>query len=237
MKRCILGALIACSLNVTAMDLKSFFADADQFLKKYVTNGLVDYKAIKKNNSEIEKLYREIGMTDLSASNDMEKKAFYINAYNLVVVYYVSKYYPLKSPLDQSGFFDKVKHLIAGENITLNTLEIKNLLQGFKDARIHFALACAAKSCPPLASSAYTPDKLDVQLKERTVSALNNKEWMRVFPSQKRVELSKIFEWYKADFTSNGRSVLDWINQFRKEPIPSTYSIGYYEYNWSLNEK
>jgi hypothetical protein len=215
MKRCILGALIACSLNVTAMDLKSFFADADQFLKKYVTNGLVDYKAIKKNNSEIEKLYREIGMTDLSAS----------------------KYYPLKSPLDQSGFFDKVKHLIAGENITLNTLEIKNLLQGFKDARIHFALACAAKSCPPLASSAYTPDKLDVQLKERTVSALNNKEWMRVFPSQKRVELSKIFEWYKADFTSNGRSVLDWINQFRKEPIPSTYSIGYYEYNWSLNEK
>ncbi|MEM6360586.1 MAG: DUF547 domain-containing protein, partial [Bacteroidota bacterium] len=48
------------------------------------------------------------------------KNAFFVNAYNLIVIYQVAKFYPLKSPLDRSGFFDRVKHTVAGESITLN---------------------------------------------------------------------------------------------------------------------
>lgn len=229
-------SLIIC-VQVQAVDQTAFFKKADSFFKKNVSNGSVAYKAIVKNISEIEGIYKDIGNADLTGLDDNTKKAFYINAYNLVVIYWVAKHYPLKSPLDDSGFFDKVKHNVAGEEMTLNILEIKKLLQPYKDGRFHFALACAAKSCPPLPGFAFVPEKLEMQLTERATFALNNKDWLKLYPAQKKVELSKIFDWYKSDFIESGKNQIDWINQFRIEKIPTSYAIGFYEYNWALNEK
>ena len=217
--------------------LSAFTSSSDSFLKKYVSNGSVAYTKIKQNIGEVEALYALIGKMNLSGVDVAMQKSFYINAYNIIVIYWVAKHYPLKSPLDNSGFFDKVKHKVAGEEITLNSLEIKKLLLPYKDARLHFALACAAKSCPPLASFAYTPITLDKQLTERATAALNNPGWLKINNAEKKVELSKIFEWYKKDFTADGKTELEWINQYRKEKIPATYTVGFYEYNWALNEK
>lgn len=235
MKYQILIVLFSVTVSAKA-DVNSFIAGADKFFSTYVRNGMVSYKTVKTNLAEIESLYGMVGSMNLTGVDDVHRKAFYINAYNLIVIYQVSKYYPLKSPLSHSGFFDKVEHKVAGEMITLNELEIKKLLQAYGDARIHFALACAAKSCPPLASFAYQPDKLDEQLNARATQAINNKTWLKVDASRKKVELSKIFEWYQKDFTAAGGSVIDWINKFRKEKIPSAYSVSYYEYDWALNE-
>jgi hypothetical protein len=66
---------------------------------------------------------------------------------------------------------------------------------------------------------------------------LNNPGWLKINNAEKKVELSKIFEWYKKDFTADGKTELEWINQYRKEKIPATYTVGFYEYNWALNEK
>lgn len=217
--------------------LSTFTSSSDSFLKKYVSNGSVAYTKVKQNIGEVEALYALIGEMNLSGVDVAMQKSFYINAYNIIVIYWVAKHYPLKSPLDNSGFFDKVKHKVAGEEITLNSLEIKKLLLPYKDARLHFALACAAKSCPPLASFAYTPVALDKQLTERATAALNNPGWLKINNAEKKVELSKIFEWYKNDFTADGKTKLEWINQYRKEKIPATYAVGFYEYNWALNEK
>jgi hypothetical protein len=223
--------------SAQATDVPTFVKSADTFFKKYVSNGAVAYTKIKQNMTEVETLYTSVGEMDMSKENDSNKKAFYINAYNIAVIFWVVKHYPLKSPLDNSGFFDKVKHRIAGEEMTLNSLEIKKLLLTYKDARFHFALACAAKSCPPLASFAYTPEGLDKQLNDQATAALNNPEWLKINAAQKKIELSKIFEWYKKDFTMEGKTEIEWINQFRKEKIPTTYAVGFYEYNWALNEK
>ena len=223
------------TLSSLANSGKAFTERADIFFKKYVKNGSVDYKSINANKAEITLLYKEIGQMNINAFSDQEKNAFYVNAYNLIVIYWVAEYYPLKSPLDKSGFFDKVKHKVAGEELSLNVLEIKKLLLPYKDGRFHFVLACAAKSCPPLASFAIQPDKLEQQLNERTTLALNNNEWLRVENTLKKVALSKIFDWYKGDFTQKG-SVIDWINQYRKAKIPVDFKVEYYEYNWSLNE-
>ncbi len=222
--------------GIHAQNVNTFFNQSDAFFKKYVSNGSVSYTSVKKNIGEIEVLYKQVGAMNVSKENDATKKAFYINAYNVIVIYYVAKHYPLKSPLDNSGFFDKVKHKVSGEDLTLNALEIKKLLLTYKDARVHFALACAARSCPPLASFAYMPDQLDKQLTERTTQAVNDSDWLKVQPGKKSVELSKIFDWYKKDFTTDGKSVIDWINPYRKEKIPASYSVGYYEYNWKLND-
>ena len=238
MKRIFCGVLIlGLSSTCVANGLQSFFEQSNAFLEKYVNQGAVAYSSVGKNIGEAEKLYVQIGSMDLSGASEAEKKAFYINAYNLVVIYFVAKHYPLKSPMDASGFFDKVRHKVAGEQLTLNALEIKKLLQPYKDARVHFVLACAAKSCPPLASFAYQPDKLEQQLSARTTLALNDPSWIKVMQSKKTVEVSKIFEWYKDDFTHGGKSTLEWINTYRKEKIPASYKVGYYEYNWALNEQ
>ena len=123
--------------SALSSDADTFLKKTDTFFKKYVNNGSVAYKSIVKNLPEIEGLYTEVGSADLSGIDDNTKKSFYINAYNIAVIYWVVKHYPLKSPLDDSGFFDKVKHKIAGEDMTLNSLEIKKLLLAYKDARIH----------------------------------------------------------------------------------------------------
>jgi hypothetical protein len=229
--------LVTSLFSVAEDQLSTFTNSSDSFFKKYVSNGSVAYGKIKQNIGEVEALYAQIGAMNLSGVDVAIQKCFYVNAYNVIVIYWVAKHYPLKSPLDNSGFFDKVKHKVAGEEITLNSLEIKKLLLPYKDARLHFALACAAKSCPPLAGFAYTPVALDKQLTERAAAALNNPGWLKINNAEKKVELSKIFEWYKKDFTADGKTELEWINQYRKEKIPATYAVGFYEYNWALNEK
>ena len=111
-----------------SFDVTTFLKRTDAFFKKHVANGSIAYGSIAKNITEIDELYAEVGKADLTKLDDNTKKSFYINAYNIVVIYWVVKHYPLKSPLDDSGFFDKVKHKVAGEEMTLNSLEIKKLL-------------------------------------------------------------------------------------------------------------
>jgi hypothetical protein len=223
------------SFVAEASDLNQFTIEADAFLQRYVKNGEVSYGAIRHNLSEIENLYQKIGKVQIQGTAKNVQKAFYINAYNIIVVYWVARHFPLKSPLDHAGFFDQVKHRVAGEDVTLNTLEQEKLLKRFQDARVHFALACAAKSCPPLANFAYTDQHVEQQLLSRTRLAVNNRSWLRVNAARKSVQFSMIFDWYKGDFDSGGNSVIDWVNPYRDEKIPAGYKVDYYPYDWRLN--
>jgi hypothetical protein len=234
--KCLFVLLCVLTARDSAANVSAFTEKADQFLRQYVKDGNVAYGAIKSNFKAIASLYQEVGQMNLEGVPSEARKSFYINAYNIVVIYSVVKHLPLESPLDHAGFFDKVQHKVAGEMLTLNTLEVEKLLKVYKDARIHFVLVCAAKSCPPLAGFAYTPDKLDGQLTARTKLSLNDSTWLRLIKAQKKVELSKIFEWYAGDFTQNGQSVIEWINTYRTEKIPAGYTVAYYEYDWRLNE-
>ena len=218
-------------------NLKTFTEEANILLQSSVKNGQVDYATIKQNDNQIDQLYQEIGEMSLKDASEDEKKAFYINAYNLITIYQVKENYPLKSPMDVKGFFDEKKHTVAGESLTLNALEKEKLLKPYQDPRVHFVLVCAAQSCPPLASTAYRADQLDKQLEEKTRQALNNPQYTRVDKAAKKVEVSKIFDWYQDDFTRNNPSVLAYINQYRNKPIPQDYTVNYYEYDWKLNNQ
>ena len=214
-----------------------FTEKVQSFFQTYVKEGKVNYAAVKAKIGEIEALHDQIGRMNLTQASGNSRKAFYINAYNLLVIYEVARQYPLQSVMDVSGFFDRTKHQVAGEEMTLNSLERDKLIKSYGDARVHFALACAAKGCPQLAGYAYLPEKLDAQLEERTRMALNNPYFIRVNDKQKKVAVSKIFQWYEKDFTANRTSVLDFINPYRQKKIPASYALSYYEYDWSLNEK
>ena len=226
-------ALVFTSVTFAQSIDDGFFNKVDALLKANVVDGKVNYAALK-GNSQLSKLIDEIAVADLTNLDDNTIQAFYINAYNLHVINQVVQSYPLKSVTEEAGFFDKNKLSVANQQITLNQLEKQNLLGVYHDARFHFVLVCGALGCPPITDFAYTPEGLEAQMEMQTRKALNDKNFIKIKDGS--VELSQIFNWYKADFGSNKEAVIGFINKYRSNKISAASKIKYYEYDWSLNE-
>ena len=92
-----------------------------------------------------------------------------------------------------------------GDNISLNHLEHEIIRKQFKDPRIHVALVCAAKSCPPLLNRAYRADDLDKVLDENMKRFVTDASRNQIDDEKRELRLSKIFEWYPADFGGKDR--------------------------------
>lgn len=211
---------------------QDFFEQTDAFLTKNVQDGKVAYASI--NQQSIEDLLQQIRSFQLTNDKSTDL-AFYINAYNILVIHSVLQSGSIKSPLDVDGFFDKRSHAVAGQSLTLNQIENEIIRPTYQDARIHFALVCGALGCPRIQSKAFKPQTLDQQLAESSRIALNDPNFVRVSNDQKKVELSEIFKWYAEDFGADINAAVSYINQFRSIPIPSSYSADFYTYDWTLN--
>ncbi len=219
--------------GITAQDPDMFFNKADAFFKTYITNGKVEYKALHEEPAILGELMELLKSVDVSNVNDYTYQAFWINAYNLQVIQGIVSNYPLKSPLDVDGFFDKNKHQIAGKEVTLNQIENELLRAKFpNEPRFHFVLVCAGLGCPPIIDEAYRPSTLNEQLKTQTEKALNDPKFIRVEGGE--VKVSQIFEWYKSDFEKAG-GVVNFINSYREPKIPEDNKVSYYPYDWTLN--
>ncbi len=230
----ILVLLVSVSFSFGQSSTSDFFKKADSFFKEYVKNGLVDYAAIKNNPDALNEVLEMASNISVSKDQADEYKAFWINGYNLLVIDGVIKKYPIKSPLDQPGFFDKEKKNLAGEVVTLNDIENKLLRKNFpKEARFHFVLVCGGLGCPPIINEAYVPSKLDEQLERQTTKAINDPKFIRL--QKNKLKISQIFEWYKSDFEHEGK-VTDFINKYRSEKLPEKVKVSYYPYDWTLNE-
>ena len=210
-----------------------FFDDTHTFLQKVVKNNNVDYAAVKKEAS-LSSLVSRIARADIGAADAATKQAFYINAYNLLVIDKVAKAYPIQSTQDIPGFFDRTKNTVGGKTMTLNQLEKEYLLKQYGDPRYHFVLVCGALGCPPITDFAYTPEKLNEQLEEQTRIALNNNDFISA--TGNNLSLSQIFNWYKSDFGGNKSSILAFINKYRTSNYPSSVKFSYYDYDWVLND-
>ena len=221
--------------NSKAQNLAQFFDEADAIFGKYVSNGKVDYALLAKNEVELISVLDLAKNSRVSTSSPAAYQAFWINAYNLSVLKGIVDNYPIKSPLDKKGFFDKTTYTLGGTTITLNDIENKKLRAKFDDARFHFVLVCGAKGCPPLIAKAYRPETLDKQLEIQTKKALTNSEFVKI--SNGKVALSEIFKWYKEDFVKKGQNEIDFLNKFRSEKISSDAKVTYYSYDWRLNSK
>ena len=222
--------------NIAAQSLSSFFNASDLFFQTHVAEGQVNYKAIAEQPESLERLKEMYTDMDLSGQEAKVITAFWINAYNLAVINSIIEHYPLQSPREVAGFFNILKHRIAGREMSLNDLEKKELLEINRDARLHFVLICAARSCPPMAPFAYRPKQLEEQLDQRTQIALNNKKFIQLEEEKGRIALSEIFRWYVEDFEREG-GIRVFINRFRSVPLPASYKLRYYNYDWSLNDQ
>lgn len=232
-----LSLVIVLLLSVSVASAQSttdFFSKSDAFFKANVKNGKVTYTSIKEDPTVLNELVEMAKSITVAKENVAEYQAFWINGYNLLVIDGIVKNYPIKSPLDKPGFFDRNKNDIGGTSITLNDIENKLLRKNFpKEARFHFVLVCGGLGCPPIINEAYKPAKLDEQLEKQTKLALNDTKFIQV--NKNKVKISQIFEWYKGDFEHEGE-VTDFINKYKSEKLPEKAKVSYYPYDWTLNE-
>ena len=238
MKKLIVLTITILSLSFSesnAQSLQSFFDEADALFSTYVAGGKVDYKALKNEPSQLNAVLEMAKQISVSPNNAKEYQAFWINAYNISVIKGIVDNYPIKSPLDKKGFFDKTKFELGGTKITLNDIENKKLRAKFGDARFHFVLVCGAIGCPPLIGKAYTASNLENLLEQQTIKALNNSSFIKL--SGNKVAFSEIFKWYKEDFVKGGQTEIDFLNTYRKEKVPQDAKVTYYSYDWRLNSK
>jgi len=207
----------------------------DQLLKKYVDdNGDVNYKGFKQEakllNGYIDYLATKIPSENWSKQ---EKLAYYINVYNANTIKLIIDNYPTKSIKDIKNPWSKNRIKIGEEDFSLEDIEHK-ILRKMNEPRIHFAINCASASCPKLLNIPYTADNIETLLEKATKDFIFDSDKNKI--SKENVHLSKIFDWYKKDFTKNG-SLIDYINQYIKFKIDSDAKIFYLEYDWNLNEQ
>ncbi|MDO7875890.1 DUF547 domain-containing protein [Hymenobacter sp. ASUV-10] len=238
----LLGALLLAApllaLKPHAPPTPNLAAATTAYFKKFVdAEGNVNYAAIKRNPLELQALLRRIETFDAAAATENDRKAFYLNAYNVLVIGEVVARYPLESVQKVPGFFDKNTVSVAGDKLTLNDLETKKIREPYADPRTHFALVCGAKGCPRLNREAYVGNLLDAQLTVQARRVLQDPAFVRVDAAAKKVHLSEIFKWYEADFKASGKTGVAYVNQFREgKLIPAGYAVSYYPYDWKLND-
>jgi len=211
----------------------SFIDDTHALLQEHVKNGRVDYTSLQ-NDAEFKALIATIADADLTGASDALKKAFYINAYNLLVIDQALQSYPINSVQSIARFFDRKKITVSGKQLSLNKLEKGMLFKMYPDARLHFVLVCGALGCPPITNFAYHPDKLDSQLDQQTKLALNDNSFVN--SSGNTINISQIFNWYNNDFGGDKTSIINYINKYRDADLPADGKFNYIDYDWSVND-
>ena len=252
MKKLILIFIALVNLLYAQNDKHKFFTE---ILNDYVVDGLVNYKELK-NDNRLDEYLDQLSKTDTAKiSNQEDKLAFWINAYNAFTLKLIKENYPVESinDLHTGGLLigqilgKTVWHRewikISGKTLSLNNIEHDIIRKEFNEPRIHFALVCAAVSCPPLRNEAYEGYKIDQQLNDQSATFFNDETKNQFDVKTKSAELSKIMDWYDNDFGQNDEDILKYVSQFLPEGISqninnnlSEWDVSYLSYNWNLNE-
>lgn len=212
-------------------------------LNKYVVADKVNYVALQKDSLSLQKYLNLISNTPPTDDwSENEQLAFWINAYNAFTLKLIIDNYPIKSITDlhptlHVPLLNTVWHKkffeIGGEPMSLDRIEHKILRKEFDEPRIHFAINCASESCPRLRAEAFIADKLDLQLDQQAKLFLNDPTRNKL--NSDNPEVSKIFSWFKGDFTKNG-SLIQYLNQYSEVLIDEDADIDYLNYDWNLND-
>jgi hypothetical protein len=238
--RKIVFTLLALIASVAVARADAWNEAYSRLLEKYVVPPGVRYAAWQANAADRAELGKVVAAIskEKPAGSQEEKLAFYLNAYNANILNQVLAAYPIKSVRDIAalfGIFTQQRITVAGQKMSFNHLE-KDVIHGFGDPRIHFALNCASASCPPLRPKAFTGAGLGAELDQQTTSFLNHDpHGLTVTDDGQKADASKIFDWDNGDFQAAG-GVEGFINKYRQPPLAPAAKISYMSYDWSLNE-
>jgi hypothetical protein len=244
--------LIPISLVVIFLVFNAFARNNSEFFEPYATlltnhvsystidgidTTVVDY-AMWKFDIDYPKAMKLLKNTNPEKLEGNEKMAFWINAYNLLVIDLIISKNETKSIKDIGGLFKNpwtsYKWEIGGKKYNLETIEHK-ILRKMDDPRIHMALVCASLSCPNLMSRPYNSKELNSQLRWQTITFLANQRKGLQILSDNRIRISEIFKWFEKDF--GGRiGLMEFLMEHNYRINENTQIDGYIKYNWKLNK-
>jgi hypothetical protein len=216
----------------------------DELLGKYVKDGFVDYGGFKKEEKTLDRYLDLLDATDPDRLSRDEQYAFFINAYNAYTIKLILNHYPgIKSIKDAGSWLKspwKIRFCeIGGKTLTLDEIEHEILRPRFKDSRVHAAVNCASKGCPPLLSESFQGARLDRQLETITRDFINNPEKNRL--EGDTLHVSSIFKWFPGDFNGD---VVRFFLKYADEDLRSrliakkaSIEVDYLDWDWSLNGK
>jgi len=214
--RVLLAAALLAALAVVTPAAQESLADGarqktfDQLLDLYVRNGDAYYRALKAERGKLDGFVAQQGTTAVDKMSREEQIAFWLNAYNALVLKTIIDHYPIaggsgaypaKSIRQISGAFERLPHRVAGRTITLDQIE-QTVLAGFHDPRVVFALGRGAAGSGRLRSEAFTPARLEEQLAETAAECVTRAQCIRIDRETAKVHVSSIFSWREKEFTA-----------------------------------
>ena len=217
-------------------------------LTTFVKNTNVDYAKLKSDPAELDAYLREITAVpaaEFARWAEADRLALLINLYNAQTLRLIINHYPLKSirdigTLPGAAWREPIVRQ-GGQLMTLDHLENKIIRVDYREPRIHFALVCAAVSCPPLRSEPYTGARLNAQLDDQARVFLATAEKNRFDAATGTLHLSQIFKWYEKDFTTPAGSLAAYVKPYLPEAQrnaltdPAKVKVKFTEYDWALN--
>jgi hypothetical protein len=219
----------------------------DRLLKDHVTDGRVDYDAFARDPG-FPRYLDQLARARPDTLSREEQLAFWINAYNAYTIQLVNSHGERRSIRNINKTLGVIKAMgpwkqeivrAGGQTMSLDHVEHEIIRKRFREPRIHFALVCAACSCPPLRREAYTGAGLDRQLDEQArLFIAGSPDSNRVDVANATVYLSPIFGWFKEDFGPDlGRFLARYVPQGPERRLLESgkFKTVETEYDWSLN--
>lgn len=205
----------------------------------------MNYKGLATERTKL-KSYLSVLASNEPKSNwtSDQRLAYWINAYNAFTLDLILEHYPISSIKDIGASLKipfvntpwDIKFINIGEEkMDLNNIEHGIIRKQFDEPRIHFALVCAAISCPKLQNRAYVPERLDAQLTSAAKDFLSTSSKNKI-KSADDAELSKLFNWYGGDFKKQ-TSLIGYLNKYAPTKLNEGAKISWKDYDWALNEQ
>ncbi|MBI3493946.1 MAG: DUF547 domain-containing protein [Acidobacteria bacterium] len=260
-------ALVLSVIAVTgsAVPSPASFPAYESVLAAAVHGSTVDYKALKRDRRELDAALASFSAPDTLPEQSWtrdERFAFWINAYNAFTIATIVNQYPIRGSWFSLAPRNSIRQIdrawttqtwrAAGREVTLDQIEHKILRPTFKDPRVHFAINCASRSCPPVRNEPYVAGRLDGQLDDAARQYLRSPSGLQI--DGEVLKVSNIFKWYGEDFVERYARAIPQHRSARERAVlgviaecgpPAAVAlaksgrarIGFLRYDWSLNDR
>ncbi len=236
----------------------------DQLLDLYVRDGMVYYRALKAERAKLDGYVASLGPVQIDRLSRDEQLAFWLNAYDAVVLETVIDHYPIQRRTNDypphsirqiPGAFERITHRLAGKTLTLDQIE-QTILPAFHDPRVYLAVGRGSTGGGRLRSEAFSGARIGSQLADVAKECISRPQCVQIDREQNRVSVSAIFSWREKDFVaayasaapaqSADRSPIERaVLAFVDERLLTTerdflardqFQVAYRPYDWTLND-
>ena len=260
-------ATVTAQLYAPSPDLEALHVPFDSLLDTHVRDGLVYYRALQGDRGRLRGYIASLNSPSVVAGyakwNDDQKKAFWLNGYNALVLQTVVNHYPIRGTAKNypansirqiPGAFEKTSHAIGGMQVTLDHIETA-ILAEFDDPRVYLSLGRGAIGSGRLRSEAFSAKAVDKQLAQAKAQFATTPRWSKVNPLLGTVSVSPILSWRSTAFIEEYAD--DSFDLPKREPLEraaigflrphllaaeeefirkNTFQLTYEPFDWRLND-